>query len=112
MFVILHLDQKLDSFNEYNASDVKTYGYQYDFYSRLHIFPTIFSIREFGQAVGLSFNDHKILFKWYCKLNFLLRLQYRKKCENDGYYDLRPGSNCVCPSGCAGEFCDKLIIDP
>uniref|UniRef100_A0A0N5BL88 Metalloendopeptidase n=1 Tax=Strongyloides papillosus TaxID=174720 RepID=A0A0N5BL88_STREA len=101
---------------------LETYGLQYDFYSGLHIFPTNLAVLErknnfsipgleFGQAVGLSFNDHKLLFNRYCLWNSSLDLSSRKQCENQGYHDLRRwGKNkCICPNGFDGDHCEKPI---
>uniref|UniRef100_A0A0N5A0T0 Metalloendopeptidase n=1 Tax=Parastrongyloides trichosuri TaxID=131310 RepID=A0A0N5A0T0_PARTI len=100
----------------------KRYSTQYDFGSFTHISPTKYSrggTKEvvtpkhfsehykmmMGQKIKVSFNDYKLINKYYCDKNCTGK---KLNCRNSGYQDPNNCTRCVCPNGFSGTKCENL----
>jgi hypothetical protein len=100
------------------ASDLATYGLDYD-YASIQQFPAKvftkngdFTIntkdplyqQTIGQKVQLSFQDAKLLNIMYCQ-NVCTSSSLNGVCQNGGYQDPNNCTKCRCPDGFGGRLC-------
>uniref|UniRef100_A0A0N5CCJ2 Zinc metalloproteinase n=1 Tax=Strongyloides papillosus TaxID=174720 RepID=A0A0N5CCJ2_STREA len=96
----------------------KTYGLRYDFGSVMQYNMYAFSkdrkltiipnnhhyLKTLGQSVHASFNDLKLVNKYYCDDVCKKKL----KCLNSGYTNIKNCKVCKCPRFYKGKLCGKL----
>ncbi|KAL3068704.1 hypothetical protein niasHT_032120 [Heterodera trifolii] len=76
-------------------------------------------INTIGQRFGPSFGDFLLMNKYYCGLQLLpdgssINTEVCFKnvmCENDGFQKPKSCTECICPTGYAGNLCEKVDTD-
>uniref|UniRef100_A0A0N4Z4N3 Metalloendopeptidase n=1 Tax=Parastrongyloides trichosuri TaxID=131310 RepID=A0A0N4Z4N3_PARTI len=114
-------ESALDDFQLLNASNVYSYGIDYDLGSLLHYGPIAYSKQRqptiearlppynkmIGQKEKLSFNDIKLLNIHYCYNMCPKKLS----CYNSGYQNPIQCKFCNCPNGYTGRQCEKIFFN-
>uniref|UniRef100_A0A0N5A0B1 Metalloendopeptidase n=1 Tax=Parastrongyloides trichosuri TaxID=131310 RepID=A0A0N5A0B1_PARTI len=127
LYVKMNLDNMVPQFRDIFKQKflpILNYTGTYDYESITHYSPMYFSINKIRKTIipigrykkylenmisridEASFNDYKLLNKYYCQNSCKQNLE--KKCKNSGYQDPTNCKICVCPRGLTAPDCSVI----